>query len=100
MSKRPADEPVELRAGTPGTPKRARFEEVDDEANISPPTVSNGGVTADDEVEYDGQSLDASIAKTQEGPAEGFSDLYLDTIDRKLLDFGASERHSMRANPS
>ncbi|KAF2142079.1 uncharacterized protein K452DRAFT_287282 [Aplosporella prunicola CBS 121167] len=46
--------------------------------------LQEAGVLLDDE-EADKPAIDAP--KRQEGPAEGYTDLYLDTIERKVLDF-------------
>jgi len=100
MSKRPAGESLdtfELRQDTPLTPKRARVEEVEDESY--PPPEVNDGEDGEEDSEEGGEgneegededdadeSADAVVMRGgQQGPADGFSDLYLDTIDRCVL---------------
>ncbi|KAK6428680.1 Ubiquitin carboxyl-terminal hydrolase 10, partial [Oleoguttula sp. CCFEE 5521] len=111
MAKRPvkraAEEPLEdVVAVSSPLPKRARIEEVADEESPPPPppppeAVANGANGShvrtatvaeqdsedDDEDEAEeGGDEDAPVSR-QAAPAEGYSDLYLDTIDRARLDF-------------
>ncbi|KAA8911150.1 hypothetical protein FN846DRAFT_469140 [Sphaerosporella brunnea] len=92
MSKRPATdelETVEFRPDAPGTPKRARVEAEpppppppqQDEVAVLPPAPATR-VDGDGEDEAMGEE-----GAVREGPAEGFQDLYLDTVDRRVLDF-------------
>ncbi len=97
MSKRPADESLEvleLRRNAPLTPKRARVDEVDDEtavsamlaANGAPPEVQAAGNGAEeDDIGHEESADTAVVRSAQNGPAEGFSDLYLDTVNRWAL---------------
>lgn len=109
MSKRPATESLEeLNAAESPMPKRARVEDAPD-ADLPPPPPppvaiatnghTNGAHTSDiaraaepvpEEVEQDDEedSEPAIAAPTrQAAPTEGYNDLYLDTINRALLDF-------------
>ncbi|KAF2405593.1 cysteine proteinase [Trichodelitschia bisporula] len=107
MSKRPATEPLEVGSPAPAS-KRAR---VDDEPEVK--TVTNGihhlmsprkqdqekidiaGADAaeHEELEEAGATEDvdddeeAPATVRQTAPTEGYADLYLDTIDRSVLDF-------------
>lgn len=95
MSKRPADEPLEvleIRRGSPTatTPKRLRSEDYDggdqEHKSSHPPSPPKEGreESADDDVEDDVDE-DQAAAQKPEGPTEGFSDLYLDTVNRYHL---------------
>ncbi|KAI5815932.1 hypothetical protein BZA77DRAFT_369592 [Pyronema omphalodes] len=96
MSKRLADEelePTSPRSNTPLTPKRTRLDSVEDEddSRAALPVAEKEEKEEkeegeEDEDEDDENALDIKDT-IQSGPADGFSDLYLDTIDRKLLDF-------------
>lgn len=104
MSKRPADTNLEIERaedGAPLTPKRARVEDIPDEefaavpnekileasrprAPVQPTESADGredgmeeGVDSEEE-----SALTAVVRNMQVGPAEGFSDLYLDTVNR------------------
>lgn len=95
MSKRPADESLdvlEVRRGSPPatTPKRLRSEDYDggdqehqSSLRPSPPADED----ADGEDDEDDTLDSAPMSQRPEGPAEGFSDLYLDTVNRAVLDF-------------
>lgn len=115
MAKRPARESLESSSsiGSPAS-KRARFEVVPDEDLPPPPppdelpfrnghvpTNGNGGSDVlDDEQERhvelqaagalddeEGDESALSAPSRQNAPTEGYSDLYLDTIKRSVLDF-------------
>ncbi|KAF4553904.1 Ubiquitin carboxyl-terminal hydrolase-like protein 2 [Elsinoe fawcettii] len=111
MVKRQAQEPLEaISAKDSPLPKRARVQDVPDEDLPPPPPppelsngntvdlsegnttngVANGGKEvvedADSADEEDDESAVAAPAR-QAKPAEGYGDLYLDTINRALLDF-------------
>lgn len=113
MSKRQAVEPLEdvLDAPSPG-PKRARVEDVDMDESRANGAPSNGRLMSPrlgyrekidilradaeeyEELEEDG-ALDhideeepaVAAPKRQNAPEAAYSDLYLDTINRKVLDF-------------
>ncbi|KAI5850043.1 hypothetical protein BZA05DRAFT_400713 [Tricharina praecox] len=91
MSKRPADEPLgtlEEQQEQPLTPKRARVDDTDDESYPPPPPPPPPAEEHEDtDEEGEDSAYAAFVEDSHQGPAEGFSDLYLDTIDRKLLDF-------------
>lgn len=98
MSKRKSEEPLDIssRIDSPAG-KRARIAEVLDETQaVQPPsqsTARNGGFNgaADgSESDSDQDSEDDRSAATslrQNAPTEGYGDLYLDTINRTVLDF-------------
>ncbi|KOS19102.1 putative mRNA-splicing protein [Escovopsis weberi] len=105
MSKRPASQALgELAAPSPVS-KRSRTEEPDTpedalpvQANGRPAATSDeanrevelGGNEDGDEDEDDEEGLDDAPIRAptrQAGPADGYDDLYLDTIDRNVLDF-------------
>jgi hypothetical protein len=86
MSKRLADdelEPTSPRSNTPLTPKRTRFDSVEDEddSRAALPVAEKEEKEEEEEDEDNENAMDIRDA-TQSGPADGFSDLYLDTIDR------------------
>lgn len=91
MSKRLADEelePTSPRSNTPLTPKRTRLDSVEDEddSRAALPVAEKEEKEEkeegeEDEDEDDENALDVKDT-IQSGPADGFSDLYLDTIDR------------------
>jgi U4/U6.U5 tri-snRNP-associated protein 2 len=97
MSKRPAADPLEFepsRADSPATPKRARVDTatppaaIQDELAVLPSAPAPApAAEEEDEEEEEGEREWEKVEK-KEGPAEGFSDLYLDTVDRRVLDFG------------
>ncbi|TKX26243.1 ubiquitin carboxyl-terminal hydrolase-like protein 2 [Elsinoe australis] len=109
MAKRPAQESLEhVSAFDSPLPKRARVEDVADEDLPPPPppaTLTNGhssgvetndvnGVAKDraealEEAEVNEEDEESAIAAPvrQKKPTEGYGDLYLDTINRALLDF-------------
>lgn len=87
--------------GAPLTPKRARVEDIPDEefstapnekileasrprAPVQPTEASGGGADGMEEGEYSEEesALTAVVRNMQVGPTEGFSDLYLDTVNR------------------
>jgi len=106
MSKRPAEETVEAleaqqQSTGPQTPKRVRLEEVIDQEFAEKGSSRNGMILeasrprapvpaadmGEDEEEEEEEEEDVAVGqlgvgKAQEGPSEGFSDLYLDTINR------------------
>lgn len=92
MSKRKSEEPLESLLAESPSSKRARVEEVEDE---SLPTIKEDALNsqkrngAHEEVgSEDEEDEDISAAPLrQNAPTQGFSDLYLDTIDRSVLDF-------------
>ena len=59
-------------------PARTKFEET------LPPADQNGQVRIEEEVEEDEEIIPVT---RQAAPVDGFDDLYLDTINRKVLDF-------------
>lgn len=98
MSKRPADTNLEIgRAedGAPLTPKRARIEDIPDEEFAAVPNETvleasrprapaqpkEAGVE-EGEISDEESALTAVVRDMQVGPSEGFSDLYLDTVNR------------------
>lgn len=92
MSKRKSEEPLEaLIAGSPAS-KKARVEDTEDE---SLPAISEHALkshkpnAAQEESDSDFDENDESISAPlrQNAPLQGFSDLYLDTINRSVLDF-------------
>lgn len=106
MSKRPADTEFELDTAddsAPQTPKRVRVDEIEDESfsmnggggsggkilEASRPRAPPEDGEVEDEMDDGGEesALTAVVRDVQAGPAEGFSDLYLDTVNRTLLDF-------------
>ncbi|KAI9729077.1 MAG: hypothetical protein M1828_000162 [Chrysothrix sp. TS-e1954] len=84
MAKRPATESLESTVGkaSPAS-KRPRVEE----APSSSASSANGYHTPKHENGVDDNAEPAEEQSRQTAPAEGYSDLYLDTIDRSLLDF-------------
>ncbi|KAL2427322.1 putative mRNA-splicing protein ubp10 [Exophiala dermatitidis] len=110
MSKRKSEEPLEsvLTEASPAS-KRVRIEDIPEEdqpvANCSTSEGQNGDTAAlngntasstasvnqrDDEDKTDGEDEVSEVAVAplrQNAPTEGYSDLYLDTINRSLLDF-------------
>lgn len=102
MSKRPAEETVEAleaqqQSTGPQTPKRVRLEEVIDQEFVEKGSSRNGMILEasrprapvlitdmdeDEDEEGDVAVAQLGVGKAQEGPSEGFSDLYLDTINR------------------
>ncbi|KAF2090813.1 U4/U6.U5 tri-snRNP-associated protein 2 [Saccharata proteae CBS 121410] len=98
MTKRPAEEPLAESVTSPD-PKRARFE--DDSGgtptNGAPVNIAEASKEIQDELREAGVDLDAdedgvdepAIAAPvrQQAPTEGYTDLYLDTINRSVLDF-------------
>lgn len=108
MAKRPAEAPLEeTAAASSPAPKKVRVEDAADEDLPPPPPppeepVANGAASAngksgalngdaseqaEQDDEYD-EELDEPVPSArQTAPAEGYGDLYLDTIDRMRLDF-------------
>jgi len=83
MSKRSAGEPLEnleIQQEQPLTPKRARVDDADDDEHFPPPPPPEEGEDADEEGKHSAYA--AFVKDSYQGPAEGFSDLYLDTIAR------------------
>ena len=112
MGKRKSEEPLDLvDAGVSPASKRARIEGVDQElrsrmglnGTVSQPILEDAydtkdGLTeaeaddlnADDDGELESNSEDEQLPTVplrQSAPTEGYSDLYLDTINRSILDF-------------
>ncbi|GAM89217.1 hypothetical protein ANO11243_072540 [Dothideomycetidae sp. 11243] len=105
MAKRQAEEPLEYANITDSPlPKRVRIEDVEDALPPPPPIISNGQsrtnvgrsnganghaqTNAEIQREEDEDDEPAVRAATRQSkPAEGYGDLYLDTINRALLDF-------------
>jgi U4/U6.U5 tri-snRNP-associated protein 2 len=98
MSKRKSEEPLDI-SGLRTSPasKRVRIEEVLDEAQTVPlhqprPQQHNGDAHEDGDADSDSDREsddDRPISSTvrQAAPTEGYGDLYLDTINRTVLDF-------------
>lgn len=109
MAKRKSEEPLDVVASyvSPAS-KRARFDDLKDESRTSNGTVSQpiledandakDGLTeaeADDtwasdtgELDSDSEDAQQSVAPLRQvAPTEGYGDLYLDTINRSVLDF-------------
>ncbi|KAJ9645286.1 Ubiquitin carboxyl-terminal hydrolase 10 [Coniosporium apollinis] len=117
MPKRPAEQPLEdlVAADSPAS-KRARVEDVPDEPQKNGVPAANGHLMTprsqeEDQIDtlsaaeqrheeleeaaatpgadIDGDDDEPAIVapSRQAAPTEGYSDLYLDTIDRKVLDF-------------
>lgn len=91
MSKRKSEEPSEL-TESPAS-KRARVEDVDDESRVVSKQQNglnaNGTSAAQAENdEFDSDEDDTKVTPLrQNAPLQGYSDLYLDTINRSVLDF-------------
>jgi U4/U6.U5 tri-snRNP-associated protein 2 len=99
MAKRKSEEPHDL-ADVSRTPisKKARVDEVLDESETSNPlqpkhngngTIQNGDEfddTSDEDSEDENDGAPVAPLR-QTAPTEGYSDLYLDTIKRSVLDF-------------
>ncbi|KAI4159043.1 MAG: hypothetical protein LQ342_006944 [Letrouitia transgressa] len=84
MAKRQAEEPLEeVEANVSPASKRVRVSDVTNNGGEEP-----GGVTGEPEsTEEDEEELDHSANIRQDAPTEGYTDLYLDTINRAVLDF-------------
>ena len=92
MSKRLAGEPLERlepRQDSPHSPKRVRVDDAEEDMYPPPAPPEEDDHEAevdrpeDEDEEGVDESADAVVERVgQQGPAEGFSDLYLDTIDR------------------
>lgn len=104
MSKRPADTNLEIERaedGAPLTPKRARVEDIPDEEFTAAPNEkileasrprapvqpaedinSEGNHMEEIEGSEEESALSTVVRNMQVGPTEGFSDLYLDTVNR------------------
>lgn len=105
MAKRPAEESLESSiANSSPLPKRPKVQDVQDEDLPPPPppppeepvsmitnghSATNGDVAEDGSVDsVEDEDEENRVASTrQRAPAEGYSDLYLDTISRPRLDF-------------
>lgn len=110
MAKRPAEETLEVSANTvsPATkktrvekhveapiqdrklPNGHREERQEASRNIQISDISGqkqNGMKTDSEEEDDEQQSAFTFTTRQNAPTEGYSDLYLDTIDRAVLDF-------------
>ena len=97
MSKRHAAEALgekELAANSPA-PKKSRFDDytsslTDDNSGARGDTYQNGAsnhLTHQEEDEFDHDIEEERAPIRQSAPTEGYDDLYLDTIDRNVLDF-------------
>ncbi|ETN38471.1 uncharacterized protein HMPREF1541_06506 [Cyphellophora europaea CBS 101466] len=96
MSKRKSEEPLEISAsGVSPASKRVRIDEVVDEAHAVSQRSSNerngdgagtNGVESDAESDFEEDQVEPAPLR-QTAPTEGYSDLYLDTIKRSILDF-------------
>ncbi|KAK6364361.1 Ubiquitin carboxyl-terminal hydrolase 10 [Exophiala oligosperma] len=106
MSKRKSEEPLEnLLAVTSPSSKKARVEDVPEELAETIRTIRNGtkhdrtplptngvkGAVKEEEEEESGSEAEddrlPAAPLRQTAPTKGYSDLYLDTINRTLLDF-------------
>jgi U4/U6.U5 tri-snRNP-associated protein 2 len=98
MSKRQASEALdELQGVASPSSKRSRIADFDSplEGNSIAETLSqekhqrtNGnGAASDSDDDFDGDAAPIAAPQRQSGPAAGYDDLYLDTIDRNVLDF-------------
>ena len=94
-NKRKSEEPLqELLAESPAS-KRARVEDADEETGENRQAINLNGVehktqlqnTTEDEDEDEDYDHVQQSARRLDAPLEGFSDLYLDTINRSILDF-------------
>lgn len=91
MSKRQASEALDELAGV-ASPSSKRSRTVDFETppgnhSIAQQINSNGNSkNGDDDDEFD-DAIAAAAPTRQSAPTEGYHDLYLDTIDRSILDF-------------
>lgn len=109
MAKRAAEEALEVTSESPAS-KKARVQDAQDQDLPPPPSVTNGhtnGSAAAEvaalagastvrqvELEHDGGLDDEeddydepAVGSRRSAPDEGYSDLYLDTISRKNMDF-------------
>lgn len=87
MLKRPAGEAFEVNSSNPDSPayKKLRHDSVSDLSNgTSLPERLKAVELADENDQEEEQFL---VITRQTAPLEGFDDLYLDTIDRGVLDF-------------
>ncbi|KAF2212545.1 hypothetical protein CERZMDRAFT_40566 [Cercospora zeae-maydis SCOH1-5] len=99
MAKRPAEEALDGAVTDSPVSKKVRVQDVADEDLPPPPppevpASSNGHANGaapdedDDDIADEDEDEDERAASTrQTAPAEGYSDLYLDTIARSRLDF-------------
>ncbi|KAI9891848.1 MAG: hypothetical protein M1814_002413 [Vezdaea aestivalis] len=91
MAKRLADDSPEEISGFPSPalkkPKTGSFDRESLEQFISKPAVAQNVEELEPESHENGELAAASAPARQAAPADGYDDLYLDTIDRFLLDF-------------
>ncbi|KPI45510.1 putative mRNA-splicing protein ubp10 [Cyphellophora attinorum] len=99
MAKRRSEEPLDSVAIASPANKKARVEEVVDEALPIPPppppdyettqghSAENEDADTDEDEGTGGEDVAGGAALRQNAPLEGYSDLYLDTINRSVLDF-------------
>ena len=94
MAKRPAEEALEVSSGSPAS-KKARVQDAPDEDLPPPPPppakddqATNGHASQmpTNDGEQDSDEEDAPTSR-RTAPDENYSDLYLDTISRKNMDF-------------
>ncbi|KJX93706.1 U4/U6.U5 tri-snRNP-associated protein 2 [Zymoseptoria brevis] len=96
MAKRPAEASLEDSVTDSPASKKARVHDVRDEDLPAPPPPvpaeahgnghANGKAAKVEEDEFDEEEDDRNVSRHQV-PADGYSDLYLDTISRTRLDF-------------
>lgn len=90
MAKRQASEVLEEDVGIelPASKKsRTAESEPDHEMNGQGHDDDDRGEKDDDDEDLEDQQLPRPVPIRQDAPAEGYDDLYLDTIDRNVLDF-------------
>jgi U4/U6.U5 tri-snRNP-associated protein 2 len=97
MAKRKSEEPLDSVATTSPANKKARVEEVADESIPPPPptdyetaqghNAESEDADSDGEEENGDEGVGDGARLRQDAPLEGYSDLYLDTINRSVLDF-------------
>lgn len=103
MAKRPAEESLEASVTDSPASKKVRVQDIPDEDLPPPPPPAdtalahrngraNGAqsqkdVEAEEELEEEEDEEEERKASRQNAPADGYSDLYLDTISRTRLDF-------------
>lgn len=89
MAKRPAEASIEDSVTDSPVSKKARVQDVPDE-DLPAPAHSNGhanGKAAKAQDDDEDEEEDDRNVSRQQAPADGYSDLYLDTISRTRLDF-------------
>ncbi|WZH44544.1 Ubiquitin thiolesterase [Fusarium acuminatum] len=96
MAKRQASEALDdlIGVASPAS-KRSRLDDIDSPGEIGTlndfgdETNTNGNAQEDDDDDDDFDDLEPAVAAPirQSAPTDGYDDLYLDTIDRNVLDF-------------